>query len=134
MSTVQDIVSRALRILRVTDVNAAPKAADMKTGIVALNSLMRRWEANGLALGWSDVANPAEDLPAPPEAEEAITFNLAMRLRTEYGTALEPDVVRYADESLAALRRDRLASSPLRLRARTPRSGTYNIYTDEACD
>jgi hypothetical protein len=34
--------------------------------IRALNLMMRRWEASGLALGWTDVASVTDDLPAPP--------------------------------------------------------------------
>lgn len=131
MAKVLDIVSRALRILRKTDVNDVPPPEDVATAIVALNAMMQRWEADGLALGWSRVSTPDETLPAPPEAEEAIADNLALRLRAEYGAALEPDVVRRAEDGLAALLRDRLTAAPLRLRARSPRAGHYNVYTDE---
>lgn len=131
MVTVQDIVSRALRLLRVLDANAAPKAQDMADGMAALNAMMQRWEADGVALGWSAVDNPADTIPAPVEAEEAISYNLAVRLRPEYGATLDPDVVGIANAGLLALRRDVLTAAPLRLAARTPRAGYYNIYTDE---
>lgn len=127
MTTVQDIVSRALRLLRVLDVNSAPKAVDMQTGIVALNAMMRRWEANGLALGWSTVVNPADTLPLPEEAEEAVAYNLALRLRAEYGTSLDPDVAAMAADGLNLLRRDRVIASPIEY----GRCGThYDITTD----
>ena len=131
MATVQDIVSRSLRLLRVLDANAAPKAQDMADAIVALNSMMQRWEADGTALGWSPVANPADTLPAPIEAEEAISYSLAVRLRPEYGATLDPDVIGIAQAGRDALYRDVLVAAPLRLAARTPRAVHYNIYTDE---
>ena len=130
MARVADIVSRALRILRVVDAHSAPSAQEMTDGIVALNGMMRRWEANGLALGWSDVEGPDDQVPAPDEAHEAIVYNLALKMRPEYGAALEPDVVQHAADGHAALRRDVLTASPLQVTPRSPREGRYNIYTD----
>ncbi|ASL01762.1 hypothetical protein XcvCFBP7113P_16700 [Xanthomonas citri pv. vignicola] len=113
------------------DSNEAPEAEDFETARIALNGMMRRWEANGLALGWQSVETPAETLPAPPEAEQAIAYNLALMLRPEYGANLEPDVVQTANDGLAELRRDMLVANPLVLRQRLPGCGRYNIYTDE---
>ncbi|MGS0573456.1 packaged DNA stabilization gp4 family protein [Xanthomonas oryzae pv. oryzicola] len=131
MTTVAQIVARSLRLLRVVDSNEAPEAEDFETARIALNGMMRRWEANGLALGWQPVETPAETLPAPVEAEQAIAYNLALMLRPEYGANLEPDVVQTANDGLAELRRDMLVANPLVLRQRLPGCGRYNIYTDE---
>lgn len=131
MTTVAQIVARSLRLLRVVDSNEAPEAEDFETARIALNGMMQRWEANGLALGWQPVQTPAEEFPAPPEAEQAIAYNLALMLRPEYGANLEPDVVQTANDGLSELRRDMLVANPLVLRQRLPRCGLYNIYTDE---
>lgn len=130
MTTAATIVSRALRLLRVVDSNEAPEAEDFETARQALNGMLRRWEANGLALGWQDVDNPADELSIPAEAEQAVAFNLALMLRAEYGVSLDADVVEFAQEGLAELRRDVLVANPLVLRQRLPRCGRYNIYTD----
>lgn len=130
MAQVAKIVARALRLLRVLDANEAPEAEDFETARDALNAMMRRWEANGLALGWQDVQNPSEDIPSPAEADQAIVFNLALTLRPEYGASLDPDVIAMAQEGLAALRRDVLVANPIELRKRLPHCGRYNIYTD----
>jgi hypothetical protein len=130
MTTAATIVSRALRLLRVVDSNEAPEAEDFETARQALNGMMRRWEANGLALGWQDVDNPADELSIPAEAEQAVAFNLALMLRAEYGVSLDADVIEFAQEGLAELRRDVLVANPLVLRQRLPRCGRYNIYTD----
>jgi len=130
MTTAATIVSRALRLLRVVDSNEAPEAEDFETARQALNGMLRRWEANGLALGWQDVDNPADELSIPAEAEQAVAFNLAMMLRAEYGVSLDADVIEFAQEGLAELRRDVLVANPLVLRQRLPRCGRYNIYTD----
>lgn len=130
MTTAAQIVGRALRLLRVVDPNEAPEAEDFETARVALNSMLRRWEANGLALGWQDVENPADEVYIPAEADQAVAFNLAVMLRAEYGVSLDPDVFAMATDGLADLRRDMLVANPLVLVPRLPRTGRYNIYTD----
>lgn len=130
MASVADIVGRALRLLRVVDANEAVEASDFATAVLALNQMVRRWEADGIALGWLDVANPADTLPAPPETEEALAYNLAVRLRPEYGASLDGDVVGIAKYSLSCLLRDRLVSMPLVGRSLLDRSTWYDIYTD----
>lgn len=96
MSLVQPIINRSLRILGVLDANESPPAVDTQTAILALNALMVRWEADGISVGWVPVSAGSDTLPAPPEAEEAIAYNLALRLRAEYGVTLAPDVVEFA--------------------------------------
>ena len=129
MAQVQDIVRDALGHLRVIDANAPVKPIDMRDAIRALNLMVRRWEADGLALGWSDVSEPTDVLPLPPEAEEAVGYNLALRLRARYGVQVDPDIVALASAGLSALQRDRIVEMPLVLdRAFAPCS--YNIRTD----
>lgn len=111
MTQVATIINDALGILRVLDPNEAPEAEDAASAIRALNLMMRAWEVDGLSLGWSDVSSPADTLPAPPEAEEAMTYHLAIRLRARYGAALEPDVVQLATDGLATLRAQVMANS-----------------------
>lgn len=96
MTKVADIVRDALSHLRVLDAGEAVEAEDARDAVRALNMMMRRWEASGLSVGWNDVVNVDDDLPAPPEAEEAIGYNLAIRLRTRYGVDTDPDIVECA--------------------------------------
>lgn len=130
MSQVRDIVRDALGHLRVLDANAPVSAIDMRDAIRTLNMMLRRWEANGLALGWSDVAEPTDQLPLPPEAEEAVGYNLALRLRARYGVSLDPDVLSLASAGLSALQRDRMVTAPLTLDRSFP-LGSYDIRNDD---
>lgn len=127
MSTVEKTVARALRILRVIDARQPVKPADMSTGIEALNGMMRRWEANTLSLGWSDVSNPSDEMPVPDEALTPIAFNLALYLRPEYGTTIDPDTIEIARQGKADLQRDQKRATPLE---RTDGGGYYNTRTD----
>lgn len=125
--TVTELVARALRLLRVIDPNQAVKPHDMATALVALNAMARRWEANGVALGWTPVSNPSDTVPVPPEAEEAIAYGLAMTLRPEYGVPIEPDVVAVARQSYTLLQRDQIVANPI---AWDCGGYGYNTYTD----
>ena len=127
MSTVEKTVSRALRILRVIDARQPVKPADMSTAIDALNGMMTRWEANTLSLGWSNVENPSDEMPVPAEALDAIAYNLAVRLRPEYGTTLDPDTIDMARRGLADLQRDQKRATPLE---RGRGFGSSNTETD----
>ncbi|WP_312321180.1 packaged DNA stabilization gp4 family protein [Stenotrophomonas sp.] len=103
MTAVAQIVRDALSILRVVDAREAPEAEDEQDGIRALNLMMRAWEADGLNLGWSDVSNPADELPIPPENEEAITYNLAKRLQSRYGVSMSVIDLDIANQGLASI-------------------------------
>lgn len=109
----QELVARSLRLIQVIDARQPVKAADMATAIAALNGMLRRWEANTLALGWSQVENPSDELPLPDEATDAVAYNLALRLAPEYGVQPLPDVRLTAKDTLADLLRDQAVATPI---------------------
>jgi hypothetical protein len=104
MTQVAQIVRDALGHLRVQDANQPVKAIDARDAITALNQMMREWEAEPRMLGWQDVSSMEEDMPTPPEADGAIGFNLAVRMRARYGKALEMDVFQQATDGKALLK------------------------------
>lgn len=106
MSIVADIIRDALSHLRVQDPRQPVKPEHARDAIRALNLMMRRWEANGIALGWSDVVEPTDELPAPPEAEEAIGYNLALRLQSRFRAQLDDAGTQAAKNGLAELMGD----------------------------
>jgi hypothetical protein len=127
MSQVEDVVRDALGHLGVIDADQPINALDMRDSIRALNTMMARWSANGMELGWSPVEAGTDPLPAPPEAEEAIGYNLAVRLRARYRANPGPDVFLLAEQGLSALRRDRMVEMPLTW----DREGNcYDVRTD----
>ena len=131
MTQVADILRDALGHLRVIDADSAIDAIAARDGIRALNMMVRRWEANGLAMGWMDVSSPEDVLPLPAEAEEAAGYNLAVRLASLYGADITPDIAVLARDGLAELRRDIKVASPLSPDA--GQCGGYNIRTDGYC-
>lgn len=113
MTTTATLVGRSLRLIQVIDARQPVKAADMQTAIEALNAMVRRFEADGLALGWQPVANPSDELPLPPEAEEAVAYNLAVRLAPEYGVDVSPVVASAAVQGMNDLLRDQMVATPI---------------------
>jgi hypothetical protein len=131
MATVAEIVSGALGLLRVLDATEAPEAEDMETAISALNMMMVRWEANGYSVGWSPVSNPADVMPNVPEADEAIMYNLAVKLRPRYGVSIDPDVFADASRLKSDVLADVFASSPMEMERGIPGwRCRYNIRSD----
>lgn len=120
MAKVAEIVAGALGLLRVLDATEAPEAEDMATGISAMNMMMVRWEANGYSVGWSAVANPDDDMPNVPEADEAIMYNLAIKLRPRYGATMDPDVYSEAAKLKSDVLADVFSSSPMEMERGIP--------------
>ena len=131
MTKVAEIVGGALALLRIVDAAEAPEAEDVATGISAMNMMMSRWEANGYSVGWSPVAAPSDDMPSPPEADEAIMYNLAARLRARYGANLEEDVFGEARRLKSDVLADVFAANPMEMERGLPGlRGCYNTRTD----
>ena len=124
---VENIVTRALRLIQVIDPLQSVKSADMETAIVALNGMMARIEADGIALGWSPVANPSDDLPLPVEAEQAIAYNLAVTVAPEYGVTPLPAVQGMAITGMADLMRDVAVATPIRPILSVPLPDNWDI-------
>lgn len=110
---VENLIARSLRLIQVIDPQQAVKATDMATGIDALNGMMARIEADGTALGWSPVANPSDDLPLADEMTQAIAYNLAVNLASEYGVTPLPAVQGMAVTGMADLLRDVAVATPI---------------------
>lgn len=112
---VVDILRAALGHLRVIDAHEALDAVQSRDGIIALNGMMNTWEAEGLPMGWSDVDQPTDDMPTPHEADEAIGYNLAVRLRAAYNASLDPDVVALANSGRSMLQAQVTSSTFVRM-------------------
>jgi len=113
MATVEKIVTRALRLIRVLDPDQPVQPRDMETGIEALNAMMTKWESFPLPMGWTNVSNPSDTMPIPDESHEAVAANLAMTLSDEYAVEPGARVSAMATNGLNVLRRQFRAANPL---------------------
>ena len=134
MASVLSILGRSLRLIGAVDASESLSAEDSTTALVAMNAMCLRWEANGMALGWT-AATLTGNMPSPDEAEECIVYNLATRLAPEYGLPQAfGHIVEEARRSLMELRRDRFTEMPLTLSNDLPSAeygGRWDITTDE---
>lgn len=120
MTTTAQLVGRSLRLIQVIDARQPVRDADMQTAILALNAMLRRWEADGISLGWQPVENTSEELPLPEEAEEGVAYNLAVRLAPEYGVEVSHVVGRGAAVFLNDILRDQMVATPIQPILGTP--------------
>lgn len=97
-------IRRALQHLRVADSSSAIDANDEADALIALNQMMRTWEVDGIALGWQDVVHATDEMPTPPEADEAIGYGLAIRLAPSFGVQPDQVTVQMAAQGLGTLR------------------------------
>src|SRR5690606_26277861 len=102
-----------MRLIGVLDPDEPLEASDVTTGMEALNAMVRRWEANGQSVGWSDVSNPSDELPSPPEVDSCIAYNLAIEIAPEYDASVPPLVAMRAAELMNDLRRDNEVATPI---------------------
>lgn len=136
MAKYADAVKRSLRLIQVINPSQAVSATDMQTGIEVLNSMLTRWEADGVSLGWAPSTAPDDELSVPDEAIEAVVYNLALRLCPEYGVQPMPAVIGGAQMGMAAIERDVRVQSPIINYSSGPAPANYatnyNILIDSA--
>jgi hypothetical protein len=135
MAKVYDVVKRALSLIQVINPKQTFSASDMASAIMALNGMMIRWEADGVSVGWSPVADPEDQVHVPPEALDAVTYNLGIVMAPEYGVEPMPVVLDYATRTLAAVYRDVLAANPIINQSSGPAPANsysfYNVWNDQ---
>lgn len=129
MATVAKVVGRALRLIQVVDARQPVRASDMETAIEALNAMIRRWEADGISLGWMPNDNPSEEVLVPDEAVQAVAANLAVVLAPEYGVAVSAVVAQMASAGMNDLMRDQAVATPIRPILSVPESSNYRSNT-----
>ena len=111
MATVDRMLKRALRLIRVIDAGDSTTSFDSSTAIDVLNEMMARWEEDGVSVGWVDVDEVSDTVAAPDSALRAIQYNWAVELAPEYDAEIPQSVGRGAAEGYADLQRDSIKSS-----------------------
>lgn len=113
MTSVSTFVKGSLELIQVINPSQPVKAADMETGIAVLNQMMRRNEANGLALGWQPVESPQDVMPIPDEAEMPLQYQLAISLCPRYGVEPMAMVAAVGASLMNDLLRDQMVATPI---------------------
>lgn len=95
MSSSAQIVSRALRRLKITASGEDPSAQEAADGLAALNAMIAGWEADGVKV--------SGDVPLDARFEEGVVAMLAVRLAPDYGAEVSAGVLRDAENGWARL-------------------------------
>jgi hypothetical protein len=102
MGTMSDVVTAALKRLRVINARRTPDAYAMDDGIKALNAMLHSWKGNGVDIGHMDL-DSGDDFPLDDEHVQGVTAMLAIRLADSYGLEPAASIVRDATEGWSAL-------------------------------
>lgn len=104
MATASDIISRALRIAGVIDASEAMSADDAQDALETLNAMLAEWHEAGIGLPDYSFTSLTDTLATDAADREAIAYQLALRLATEYGKELLPTAQAMAEQTMGRLR------------------------------
>ena len=110
--TARKLIHRALRMLKVQDIDEDLSPRYAEVGLEVLNAMLARFEADELRLGFS-VVSLDQTMPIPDEAVEPVVSNLAIKLYPEFGGAMTPDLQKMAMDGMTALNRDAFIVNPV---------------------
>lgn len=130
MATGRTIIDRAARMIGVKAQGQAMSAEDDAAFLEALNAMLTRWEADGLAMGFSTLASASSTLPVPAEVDEAVAANLAVTMAPEFGRSVTPEVMVMATMGMRALERDVIKPRPVVIDAPVSGGYGYDINSD----
>lgn len=105
METAGAIIQDALNEIVVLGAEAPVEATDAQSAIRYLNRMMAKLDAEGVELGYTEVATFADPITVPTGAVEGMVFNLALRLWTQYSDGEQPpmELVMKADDAMSVM-------------------------------
>lgn len=81
---------------------------DEDDDVEALNYMLLSWQSDSINLGFSKIHAAGQSVQLPETAEEAVVYNLAVRLAPEYQIPIPPEVAAIARENKQRLERQSL--------------------------
>lgn len=131
MATALQIISRALRTIRVIDAHTPASDEEAADAFEALNDMLAEWHEAGIGLPDYSVANYTTELASDASDVQAVTLSLAERLAPEYGRDLPPPAQRVLQEAMQRLRLRYFEPGEVSFAELPGEGSTYNITTDE---
>jgi len=129
--TVQELITRALRLAGVLEAEETPTAAEQVDSLATFNDMLHAWALDGIYLdhtdlGWTDT------LPYASEHLRAIRYALAVELCNDFNVDPKPAVVALAASAKADLVEDFFTVESVEVEvALQPDAGDgYNVVTD----
>jgi hypothetical protein len=103
--TASAIITDALSEILVQADEQPVQAVEMQAGIRYMNRMLAEWDANGIALGYTIITNPADPVTVPAGAVEGIVMNLAVRLASRFDEPITPTLAASAKAGMDAVRK-----------------------------
>ena len=132
MSTNTQIITDALRLIKVLAEGEVPSAEQAADALRRLNQMMATWDVDSVALGYHDQTDATASIPIPDWAEKGVMGQLAIELAPEYGAQMSPEAAKVADDGYQVILR-RIAILKLKPADMSHLGSTnyrYNIETD----
>lgn len=114
MTTVQDIVTRAMRGLNLIGADEDPDAGEAAKALGDLNDLALGWSADNIHTGWSEV-ELTDDFPLEEKHKEGVIYLLIEKIAGGRGQPLTSEQRKGAEKGLARLMADYKALETLRV-------------------
>lgn len=123
MTTANELVTSAMRLVGAYGVDEAPSAEDASAVLSALNQMLAGWATEGIDLEHSTL-ELGDTLPYPDDHLRGIRYNLALEIGPEFGAQIRRDVAATAHATKRALRA--IYAQPPKLRADRALHPYYN--------
>jgi len=104
VETAQSVIDDTLQEILVSASEQDIESVDFATALRYLNRMMATFDAEGIALGYTQVTKASDPITIPMGAIEGLIFNLALRLTTSYDIPVAGTLAMNARESKAAMR------------------------------
>lgn len=105
METAKSVIESALLEIVVHSANQELDPSEFQTGVLYLNRLMAKWDADGYALGYTVVSNLSDPITVNDGVIAGIVKNLAIALAPQYGKAVPPELSRGAADGFRVIQK-----------------------------
>ena len=103
METASTVIRSALQEILVQEAETGLEPANFNTGMLYLNRMMNAFAAEGINLGYTEVASASDPITVSAGAIDGMVYNLAVRLAPQYMAQLNPLLIENAREGKRAM-------------------------------
>lgn len=111
MATAEDIIKAALSKIGVRNSEVPLTDNQINDAISELNDMMTKWDADGIALGYTIVSKKTDPITTPDWSHGAMKSSLGARSLSEYGKDLTADFAAVVSENFKSIK-DRTIDVP----------------------
>ena len=105
MATVSPVATASLQRILVQASEAALEPSEYQDFIFAMNNYMLSLDADGVTLGYTEVANLGDEVTIPTGALRGLIANMAIEVSPDYNGTISPGLIAAATEGLKVMRK-----------------------------